>query len=77
MPPGRLLRLETLAPALIHWSVDGWGTVHDTESSDTTLGVHVTDIHTQHLHIGERVDFTFYWPEVGRWEGVDFEVCIE
>jgi hypothetical protein len=24
-----------------------------------------------------RIDFTFYWPEAGRWEGVDFAVVIE
>ena len=29
MPAGRTLRVETLAPAVVHWSVDGWRTVHD------------------------------------------------
>ena len=26
---------------------------------------------------GARVDFTFYWPDANRWEGVDFVVCVE
>ena len=68
MPPGRTLRVETLAPALVHWSVDGWRTVHEIPTRDTTLGVHVADIETLCLRIGERVDFTFYWPEADRWE---------
>jgi glucoamylase len=74
MPLGKILRVETLAPALVHWSVDGWRTVRDTETRDTTLGVHVADLETLCLRIGDRVDFTFYWPEARRWEGTDFVV---
>lgn len=74
---GRQLRVETLAPALVHWSVDRWSTVHDTKTHDTTLGVYFTDLDTVHLRSGDRVDFTFYWPEVNRWEGSDFVVCVE
>ena len=54
MPPGRSLRVETLAPALVHWSVDGWRAVHDIRTRDTTLGVHVVDLETQGLRIGDR-----------------------
>ena len=77
MPPGRTLRIETLAPAVVHWSVDGWRTVQDVPTRDTTLGVHVADLETLGLSIGDRVDFTFYWPEADRWEGADFVVCVE
>ena len=77
MPAGRILRLETLAQAVIHWSADGWSTVHDTETRDTTLGVHVADLDTLSLRAGDRVDFTFYWPEEARWEETDFFVCME
>ena len=34
------------------------------------LGVHVADLDTPDLHAGDRVDFTFYWPNEARWEGV-------
>jgi glucoamylase len=77
MPPARRLRVETLAPAVVHWSVDGWRTAHDTATRDSTLGVHVVDLGTGHLHTGDRIELTFYWPEAGRWEGVDFQVCVE
>jgi hypothetical protein len=77
MPPGRTLRIETLAPAVVHWSADGWRTVHDDETRDTTLGVQVADLETLGLHTGDRVDFTLYWPEAKRWEGADFVVCVE
>ncbi len=73
----KILRVETLATALVHWSVDGWRTVHDTATDDTTIGVHVVDIPTTRLRRGDRVDLTFYWPEVNRWEGADYFVCVE
>jgi glucoamylase len=77
MPAGRILRVETLAPAVVHWSADDWRTAHDTPTGDTTLGVHVADLHTMNLCAGDRVNLTFYWPDVDRWEGADFLVCIE
>jgi glucoamylase len=57
--------------------VDGWRTVRDTVTHDTTLGVHVADLPTTRLRRGDRVDLTFYWPEVDRWEGTDFVVCVQ
>ncbi len=77
MPPNRTLRVETLAPAVVHWSVDEWRTVHDTSTQDTTLGVHVSDLDTRDLRRGDRVHLTFYWPEADRWEGTDYVICIE
>ena len=38
---------------------------------------HVADLPTTRLRRGDRVDLTFYWPEVDRWEGNDFVVCVE
>jgi glucoamylase len=77
MAAGRILRLETIVPALVHWSVDGWQTTEDTVAFDTGLGEYVIDLPTDVLPADTRIDFTFYWPEAGRWEGVDFAVVIE
>jgi glucoamylase len=76
MPANRTLRVETLAPAVVHWSVNEWRTVHDTSTWDTTLGVYVCDLETSPLRGGDRIHFTFYWPEADRWEGMDYLVCI-
>jgi glucoamylase len=73
----KTLRVETLAPAVVHWSPDGWRTVHDTATRDTTLGVYVADLPTAHLPPHDQIDFTFYWPEAERWEGIDYLVCVE
>jgi hypothetical protein len=45
-PASRTLRVKTLAQTVVHWSVDGWRTVLDTYTGDTTLGVHVADLQT-------------------------------
>ena len=77
MVAGRMLRIEVLAPARIRISLDGWRTSTDLEARDTTLGVWVADIgESARLAPGARVDFTFWWPEVGRWEGQDYRVDV-
>ncbi len=71
---GRILRIETTAPAVVHWSLDGWQTTPDTPSHDSGFGMHVVDIPTAECGIGSVVVFTFFWPDAQRWEGVDYRV---
>jgi glucoamylase len=70
------LRIETLAPAMIHWSGDGWNTTRDQHTQDSGLGAHFVDLPTATLPAGARITFTFYWPQSARWEGADFEVDV-
>jgi glucoamylase len=76
MPAGTILRIETLARAVVHVGVDGWSRVQDIESIDTGLGVWLTDLDIRSLAVTCQVDFTFYWIEAERWEGVDFHVSV-
>jgi glucoamylase len=76
MPAGKTLRLEVLAPAVVHWSTDGWRTLYDTATWDTGLGVHVADVCTATLPAGGMVHFTFYWPAADRWEQTNFIVTV-
>ena len=71
---GRILRIELLARAIVHWSDDGWRSAHDAATQDTGLGVHAADLPTGPLASGAVLKFTFYWHEAARWEGADFEV---
>ncbi len=73
---GGTLRIETTAPALVHWSADGWHTEHDTRSRDTGMGMYVSDIGTADMAAGTSILFTFYWPAQGRWEGLDYSVLV-
>jgi glucoamylase len=77
LPSRKNLRIETLSPAVIHWSADGWQTVHDAATRDVGLGIHLADLATQALPGGKQIQFTFYWPDARRWEGTDFAVNIE
>lgn len=76
LPQGRTLRIETLAPATLHWSTDDWRTTRDDATRDTGLGVHLVDLSTAAVPAGSVLRFTFYWPEADRWEGTDFSVEI-
>jgi len=74
---GRILRVETTAPARVRWGIDGWQHVQETDTTDTGLGVHVADLQTATLPGGGTVEFTLFWPEPPRWEGLDFQVTVE
>ena len=77
IPLHRTLRIEVLAPAIVHWTADEWRTVHDVKTHDTTLGIHVVDLPTSSLPRGTKVTFTFRWPLADRWEGTDFFITID
>lgn len=73
---GKILRIETLSPAVIHWSSDNWTTIHDAHTRDTGLGVYVADLPTSSMPEGTQIIFTIYWPEQDRWEGSNYTVTI-
>jgi glucoamylase len=73
---GRILRLEFLEEARIHWSMDNWTTVADSPTVATGLGLHILDLPTARLTGEGAVRFTIFWPKQNRWEGTDFQVGI-
>jgi glucoamylase len=74
---GRVLRLEFFDSARIHWSIDDWKTISDSETCPSGLGLHFCDLPTARLTAGSMVRFTLFWSRQNRWEGVDFEVAID
>ena len=74
--PGRVLRLECLDQARIHWSTDDWKTISDSDTIATGLGLYVFDLPAERLTDGTIVRFTMFWPGQNRWEGTDFKVEI-
>lgn len=77
IPAGLILRIELPAPALIHWSLDGWATTHDTPTCANVFGLHVADLPTTGAPEGRHLRFTFYWSEADKWEGTDFAVAVD
>lgn len=76
MPPGKLLRIETMAAAVIHWTADDWKTCHDQKTHDTGLDIQLADLPTKPLPEGTQIKFTFFWNEAQRWEGVNYLVTV-
>jgi len=76
IPTGKSLRIELLAPAVIHWSINNWEKVIETKTRDTGIGIHLVDIPTSSLKTDEQIQFTFFWSEANRWEEKDFIVKV-
>jgi glucoamylase len=76
LPAGKLLRVELLAPAVIHWSSDGWAGTHDIAAVDADLGIFVADLPTQNLSPEAKVNFTVHGTGETRWEETDYSVTI-
>ncbi|MER8431933.1 glucan 1,4-alpha-glucosidase [Mesorhizobium caraganae] len=77
MDAGKTLRVELLQPAVIRWSSDRWQTIHEIETAENALGVHLADLPVADIPPGNTIVFTFFWPDGDRWENVDFTVGIE
>ena len=73
---GKTLRIQVPAPFLLHWTLDEWETVQDTEASLTAVGIHYADIQIPNRQQAP-ARFTFYWPIGDRWEGKDFWVAVQ
>ena len=77
MLAGKTLRIETNAPGIAHWSADNWATIVDTRTTDSGLGIYFADLPTAHIPRSTAVQFTLFWPDAGRWEGVNYTVIVE
>jgi glucoamylase len=73
---GRRLRLLLAAPAIVHWSADGWAAVADTPTRASGFGLEVAELPTRGLAPGAVVRFTLRDARSGAWEGRDYVVRI-
>ena len=73
---GGILRIQAPAPFRLHWTCDQWQQVHDTCSTSTGIGLEFVDIQVP-LEQRAPLRFTFFWKDVERWEGRDFQVTID
>ena len=64
------------APARVHWGINGWNDIRDSDTRDTGLGVYIAELPLVRLNAGDTVQFTFLWLEQNSWEGRDYEVQV-
>ncbi len=76
LPRGKRLRISLPEAAVVHWSLDGWRSAHDTETSPSGLSTHLAELATERLSIADTIVFTFRWQADGRWEGADYRVSV-
>lgn len=74
---GQALSIALLAPALVHWGVNGWEEVAEVNTHDIGLNVHVVELPVSGLKGGESIQFTFRWQANDSWEGRNYEVLVE
>ncbi|UVK39813.1 glucan 1,4-alpha-glucosidase [Mesorhizobium sp. AR10] len=77
MSAGKVLRVELSARGVVHWTSDKWLTVQDSKTAENAFGVHLVDLPVAGIPPGNTIVFTFFWPDAGRWENVDFSVGID
>lgn len=72
---GKTLRIIARAKFVLHWTSNAWIVFRDTDSTETSLGIWYADIRPGDI-LSDSIEFTFYWPESGNWEGRNFSVAI-
>jgi glucoamylase len=77
LPPGKILRIELMAPAVIHWTVPTIGKPAKTLRRWMPDWASISPIfRPSRGPKAPQIKFTFYWPNADRWEGKDFMVRI-
>ncbi len=71
---GERLRLEVYAPAALHFTSDGWSTVHHEPAEPCGHGVWSYDFSPGDLAEGATLEFTFFWNDPQTWEGTNYEI---
>lgn len=74
---GKILRIQCLTSATIHWTADNWATTHDLATSDSGMGIHYADLPTENLDHEQRIVYTFFWHDAGIWENKNYTLTIE
>lgn len=62
--------------AKIHFSTNNWHDVADIGTVDSGLTVHVAQLPTAGLRVGDRIDFTFYRPDSDTWSNRNYSIAV-
>ena len=76
LPSGRNLLIENTTPFRLHHGFDGWQDVTDMEAEPQGLGMYGVRLKADVLLGHSTIEFSFYFPESGSWEGQDHRVAL-
>ena len=74
LPAERDLLIEMQSPFILHIGFDGWNSVEDRPSAPLPFGRHGVRLTRADLAGPSVLDFTTYFLNEARWEGVDYHV---
>jgi glucoamylase len=77
IPKGKILRVQCLVPATVHWSADDWKTTHDIPTLDSGIGIYYADLPTENLASEQKIIYTFFWRDSGTWENKNYILTVE
>jgi hypothetical protein len=63
-------------PSTVHWSVDDWKSVKDTQTRPSDFKLNLVEIPAQQLPHGATLRFTLRNSHTGVWEGRDYTITI-
>jgi glucoamylase len=73
---GQTLLVATIEPSTVRWGVDGWQSIQEAATQDTGLGIHVAELETQALGVGQTINFTSRRVDTGEWLGRDNTIAV-
>lgn len=73
---GQILLIGLSQPSMIHWGINGWQSIHDIATRDTTLGLHVAELKTDTLLAGQTIHFTSRHANSETWSGIDYIITV-
>jgi glucoamylase len=76
LPPNRSLVIESRVPFRLHFGFDGWEEVGELRSSAIGLSMHGVRFRAEELSVHRTIDFTSYFVDEDRWEGVDHHISL-
>jgi glucoamylase len=76
LPEGRDLLVEAPTPFTLHFGFDGWQPIQDRLSNPLVFGRHGVRLSQDELGGRQMVDFTLYFVEEARWEGINHRVRL-
>jgi len=73
---GQNLRLDLAAESIVRYTRDDWKTQADVATSATALGLHVAELPTAGMAVGDKLVFTWRGKADGVWRGQNFEARV-
>jgi glucoamylase len=77
IPKGKILRIECLTSATVHWTKNNWTTSKEIHTHDTGLGIHYVDLPVYDLEYEQEISYTFFWRDAHVFEKEIYTLKIE